>query len=381
MARSIVKASILRYMTATVLAAAILAGTTMGVNASAQPADTIDGDRVPVESMYVSAEALNNDIQVLRSVPSTTNGKIGTIGYRMDDGTTAAIRATFDAYTRYNHQVSFILLDLGSGRTMYYNTGLKVYSASCIKGPYIISCLVAGNDATNDMYLAGHESDNDAYHRIRDQYGPQVFARWLRSAGVDASLSQYYYTHLTSMDLTRMWLSIYPYITGAESGSRSARQILQGSRNSAIDQVLGSTYTVYSKAGWISSNETADYNVYNVGGIVMDEHPYLMIITSTARGSATEAQPLVQALEAAHEVMIADLVTATSDTTGQPAGDAVAAAGNVEAAVGETAETTAGQMTENAATGTTTGLPGVTLPVNDAGAKDPVRSALTGQGQ
>lgn len=351
---------------AATIALAMAVGMSMGVEAYARPADTLSGASYSAASAYVSQDALDNDWRVMGTIPSISGGKVGTIGTTgVSDQTIASLRDCINAYAQNGRDVSFVMMDLTSGRTVYYNTAFNVYSASCIKGPYIISCLMAGNDATNDMYLAGHYSDNDAYHRIRNQYGNPVFARWLRKAGVNAGLATYYYCHLTSLDLTRMWLQTYPYITGDATGASSARQILQDSKNSAIEMQLGSTYTVYSKAGWISDGVVADYNSYNVGGIVMGSNPYLLIITSNARGTTTEAQNLVTVLEAAHNEIVAQL-------TAEQTAEAAAAAEQAQQA---TQEETAQE--------TPSGLPGVTFPSTpsvEITRTDPVRSSLPDTG-
>lgn len=320
----------LNRLLAMTIAATMALGMSMGVEAYARPADTMTGEAYRAEAMLVTPDALDNDWHVMDTIPATTGGRIGTIGASLSAPVMAALQACIDTYTQEDREVSFVMMDLCSGRTIYYNTAFEVYSASCIKGPYIISCLMAGNDATNDMYLAGHYSDNEAYHRIRDTYGSALFARWLRKAGVRPTLAAYYYCHLTALDLTRMWLATYPYLIGDEAGSSSARQILQDSKSSAIELRLSSTHTVYSKAGWIADGVIADYNAYNVGGIVMGEYPYLLIITSNARSTTTEAEELVTALEAAHDEIIAQLAagqtagaaaddTATQETTETPA--------------------------------------------------------------
>lgn len=350
------------------IAATMLLGMSIGVEAYARPADTLSGAPYYVESAYVSQEALDNDWRVMNSIPAISGGKVGTIGTTGISGQTiASLQDCINAYAQKRRDVSFVMMDLKSGRTVYYNTAFNVYSASCIKGPYIISCLMAGNDATNDMYLAGHYSDNDAYHRIRNKYGNQVYASWLRKAGVDTGLATYYYCHLTSLDLTRMWLQTYPYITGDATGASSARQILQDSKFSAIEMQLGNTYTVYSKAGWISDGVVADYNSYNVGGIVMGSNPYLLIITSNARGTTTEAQNLVTVLEAAHNEIVAQL-------------DAeLAARQAIEAAQAEAAAAQAAQEAQEAAQATPSGLPGITFPAADTTTTDLLRSALPDQ--
>lgn len=312
----------------------------------ARPADTLDGRTYAAETMLISQDSLNNAGHVLDVIPAVNGGRVGTIGTAdITDTTRQCINDVIAKYSNTKHSVSFVMMDLATGRALYYNTALSVYSASCIKGPYIVACLAAGNDATNDMYLAGHDSDNEAYRRLRKTYGKALFMQWLRSIGVDSAKGMWNYCNLTSLELARMWLAMYPYILGNESGSASARQILQGSKNSVIEAGPGTTRTVYSKAGWIAPDVRADLHSYNVGGIVMDEYPYIVAITSDVSGGTNEAQELITLLDIAHEEMISDLIGAGMHNAADLAAQAAAEAALAEQQAAEddaaaTADTT-----------------------------------------
>lgn len=272
-----------------------------GYAANPQTAQEITAE----EALAASPEILENDWNVLRSIPVVLGTDVRTIGAgTLSDTTMEALQAAVQTYTNEGRVVSFLVLDLLSGRTIYCNTGLKVYSASCIKAPYIISCLAAGNASTEDMYKAGHVSDNAAYSRIRKQYGRACFEQWLAACGVNTEIAAHNYCHLTAAELARMWLSMYSYIEGDEKDSAFARKTLRGSLNSVIAAGPGSTRTAYSKAGWISDKRVGDYNVYNCGGIVMDDNPYIMVIVSNVPGTTAEAQTLADVLDAAHDEIV-----------------------------------------------------------------------------
>lgn len=278
---------------------------TAGLTSYARPVHTVTGETTAREALISAPEILANDQAVLQSIPDVRGTDVEMIGdVTLSEETMQALHDAIKTYSDEGREVSFVLLDLLSGKTLYCNTGRVLYSASCIKAPYIISCLSSGIASTEDMYKAGHISDNDAYHRIRNQYGRTVFENWLTACDVSPTLARYYYCHLTAVDLAKMWLSMYPYLVGDEADSDMARRTLQGSINSVIAAGPGSTRTAYSKSGWIANSQKADYNVYNCGGVVMDRSPYLVVILSNVPATTEEAQVLVDVLDTAHAEML-----------------------------------------------------------------------------
>lgn len=290
---------------AAALVTAVMLSSSISVMAHARPVDTITGETTAREALIQSPEILANDQAVLQSIPLVRGTNVHTIGdVMLEEETADALAAAIQTYTEEEREVAFLLLDLLSGRTLYCNTGRLLYSASSIKAPYIISCLSSGIPMTDDMYQAGHISDNEAYARIRNLYGRQVFEEWLAACDVNPELARRYYCHLTAVDLAKMWLAMYPYIVGNEADSDAARRTLQGSLNSVIAQGPGTTRTAYSKAGWIADKQNQDYNVYNCGGIVMDRNPYIVVIMSNVPATTEEAQVLVNVLDTAHTEML-----------------------------------------------------------------------------
>lgn len=294
------------YHLAATFVAAVMLSSSISVMAHARPVDSVTGEITAHEALIQAPEILANDQAVLQSIPAAALGTdIGTIGeVTLTAETRKALEAAIQTYTDEGREVSFVLLDLLSGKTIYSNTGKVLYSASCIKAPYIISCLSSGIASTDDMYKAGHVSDNAAYSRIRRQYGRTVMENWLATCDVSPQIARYNYCHLTSLDLAKMWLAMYSYIVGDEADSAFARRTLSGSLNSVIAAGPGSTRTAYSKAGWISDKQVSDYNVYNCGGVVMDRNPYIVTIMSNVPSTTEEAQALVDVLDIAHTEMM-----------------------------------------------------------------------------
>lgn len=214
-----------------------------------------------------------------------------------------ALDRALSLYENEGYDVSFCVLDLETGSAMTYNTEEVFYSASTIKAPYIVSCLYEDCPCTNDMYLAGHYSDNDAYLRLREAYGREPLETLLTKAGLETSLAEKNYPNLTSLDLLRMWYVMTPLLLEESERGDFARQTLEGSLFSAIADTVGTTCTVYSKAGWIDEEDI--YVAYNAAGLVLrGDHPYLVSIMSDAEGKEEEAKVLASALELVHRQMI-----------------------------------------------------------------------------
>ena len=77
-----------------------------------------------------------------------------------------ALKRAEEQLTLRGISYSFCVLNLDSGRMATANTVQRFYSASCVKAPFITGLLQAGYRPTDDMYLAGHNSDNEAYERL-----------------------------------------------------------------------------------------------------------------------------------------------------------------------------------------------------------------------
>ena len=248
-------------------------------------------------------------------------------------GTAETLAALADAIALFENKgydLGFVLVDLNSGAAVSYRAGVEVYSASVIKAPYIFSLLEAGYEPTNDMYLAGNQSDNDAYTRIRTTYGNTVFAEWIDGTGIPYKQSQSRYITTTPLDLCRMFYKGQELLLGDETYSDWARNTFTGSLNSAAALTLGDDNAVYSKAGWISSTGTYHSSSYTNAAIVDDGvNPYVIALMSNSPGytGLELAQELIPVLDQLHEEMInpASLLAGESEVLESFADEAAAA--------------------------------------------------------
>ena len=222
----------------------------------------------------------------------------------LSEDAVSALSAAIAQFEDAGYDIGFVLLDLNSGAAVSYRAGVEVYSASVIKAPYIFSLLEAEIEPTNDMYLAGNQSDNDAYVSIRTTYGNDVFAEWIDGTGIPAVQSKTRYITTTPLDLARMFYKGRNLLLGDETYSDWARNTFTDSLNSAAALTIGETKSVYSKAGWISASDGYSVSSYTNAAIVDDgENPYVVAMMSNTPGwtGLIYAQDLMPVLDLIHD--------------------------------------------------------------------------------
>ncbi len=217
------------------------------------------------------------------------------------------IQSAVSGFTSRGYDVGFVLVDLNTGQGISYNNNKEFYCASTIKGPYVV-CLnemIPSSSATwgSVMRQTIAVSSNSGYASLRANFGSTQFRQWLNDAGctgVDASRN---YPGLTPKELALMWMKSYDFFTSGQQNSQWCAQLFTNTLNSSILNTMGSTYTTYSKAGWISSGSYM--TVQNDAGIVMKTgHPYVIVIMSSAYGRLNLLNDLVLALDSVHSELV-----------------------------------------------------------------------------
>lgn len=241
----------------------------------------------------------------------TDEVKIWDTEYLISDQDDKKLSDIIHEFEDDGYEIGFVLVDIRTGDAISYHAGAEIYSASVIKAPYIFSLLESGIAPTRDMYLAGNQSDNDAYQRIRRAYGNQVFADWIAGTGVPQEQSRTRYILTTPLDLCRMFYKGTGLLLGKEEYSDWARDTFTDSLNSAIALTVGEgkekhNKKVYSKAGWIASDSSSVENSYTNGAIVDGDYPYVVTIMSNSPGyiGIEYAKDLMPMLDQIHDEMV-----------------------------------------------------------------------------
>ncbi|MGI6737207.1 MAG: serine hydrolase [Anaerovoracaceae bacterium] len=215
---------------------------------------------------------------------------------------------------RDKYDLAFVMIDLKSGQGAALAPGKTLYSASCLKGPYVASLnrsAPAGRltaDVDNLMKLTITQSDGAAYEELFNSFGSSYMRRMMAYSRVSSFSGAEKYDYLPVRDLAKLWVGTYWYFyRSTNSRSKTCRAWYADSLNSFIHQALHEKYTVNTKAGWIDSSL---YRAQNDAGVVFagdknDRHPYILAVMSTACGEYDALSELVQRIDAVHEDMVA----------------------------------------------------------------------------
>ncbi|MBO5565279.1 MAG: serine hydrolase [Lachnospiraceae bacterium] len=227
--------------------------------------------------------------------------------YVIPENLEALLREAIAAFEQGNRDVSFVMIDIGSGEGICYKPNRPCYSASAVKAPFVFSLLAAGTGPDQTMFSACHYSDNAAYSRLRRTYGTQGFAAFMDAAGVLPEKARYNYPwDITSLDFAKLWYHAYKTLFAEPDLSEWLKETLTGTNNSSMSETLGEAYAVASKAGWITY-PSRNASVYNDAGIVdIEGCPYLLAVTArTPDGVGRQnADALIPVLNLIHNQMI-----------------------------------------------------------------------------
>lgn len=221
-------------------------------------------------------------LDVINNVPDNydKNAIYGVNGYTPDTQDIEKLTKTIeDMNSRYT--IGFIMINLYNGKGIARNIDSTVYSASCIKGPYIAS-LIADNPSLLErngrtFQVIVEESDNKLYSSVRSSYGRNSFLKWCEQSTADTDTATYNYPQLSVRNLAKLWVQNY-YFFNTDATGMAIRDWYISPNASAIYTTLASNKVrTESKAGWISEG---NYHSTTDGGIIYPEQgaPYLICI-------------------------------------------------------------------------------------------------------
>ena len=227
-------------------------------------------------------------------------------GYELDFEDKKALLDVINEVDPSDYQtVGFVMINLVNGKGVGYNVDDKVYSASCIKGPYVASLvnykpeLIETN--SNTLIQVVMNSDNKLYSGLRKTYGRLFFGEWCVSAGADEDVSVYNYPRLSARNLAKLWIKNYYFFNTDETGIQ-IRDWYTKPNASAIYSSLGRDetaeaplgYRTESKAGWFCESGKIDATATTDGGIIYpDDHSaYVIAIITSLPSDMKSLEPL-----------------------------------------------------------------------------------------
>ena len=252
------------------------------------------------QELKILCEGVLIDIPLMNEVTVFNSWK------QLSDTSWNNIQLSINEFSKRNYDVGFVMVDLNTGQGICYNSNKIFYSASTIKGPYVV---FLNEKIPSSVHNWGQTmrstimiSSNEGYQSLRRAFGSSQFSEWLNEAGcsgVNASLN---YPQYTSADLAKMWIKCYSFFSSGKENASWCAQLFTSTLQSGILNTLGKQYTTYSKAGWIG--EGGYLTVQNDAGIIMKPgHPYVLAIMSNAYGRVDLLEGLVCSLDGAHSEM------------------------------------------------------------------------------
>lgn len=260
-----------------------------------------------------SADSVKSRKALFKAVDSASSKKLlSTFNstYSLDSQAGHELSQQVDKVTS-KYRLSFVMVDLKTGEGISYNPSQDFYSASAIKGPYVVSAnkylsSEIGKSEESLMESAIIDSDNHDYIELRDELGSACMRKYMKYC--DISTQDYYkhYSYFTAREFAHLWIGNYYYFfEDTNKRSEWCRNLYTHGYRSFIHKKLKDTTTVYTKPGWFPGE---GYNVQNDAGIVManlegEERPYVLVVFSTACGKYKMLGNLVSAIDAVHTDM------------------------------------------------------------------------------
>lgn len=215
----------------------------------------------------------------------------------------ALLYTAMDTLTENRRDFGFMLLDINSGEGLVYNIDQIFYTASAIKGPFAAS--FACNDPEealrweNTVVNMLVNSDNDAYTALNNTYRRVYIQGWCEEIGIDPDPFRYKYPHVSTRQLTALWVRSYEFFENDEFGP-TAGAWFEEPVYSLIHSELGDLYVTRSKAGWLVDEDPSHTTTVDGGIVYAANGPYVVVIMSKVPRDIEPLRPLMRALESYH---------------------------------------------------------------------------------
>ena len=204
--------------------------------------------------------------------------------------------------------IGFILMDIPTGKGIAFNAKEEFYSASSVKGPYMVSLIAHKKDVLNEwgdiITEIAHTSDNGCYSKLYREFGSEYYNDWCDQAEASAYMyNDYQYTYYSPEGLGRLWLLNYKFFTTDPDMGETAGELFEDPEYSLIHKTLYPIYKTRSKSGWINLGEVS---AIDSGIIYAGDHPYLLTILSSFGGDIEKFTPLAYELEKVHQDIVSE---------------------------------------------------------------------------
>mgnify|MGYP002626445800 CR=1 FL=1 len=257
--------------------------------------------RTDLTGILSKAAASNKGTSTLKMYNST---------YRLSKTKAGRRLLAYVKWLRKRYKVNIAMVDVTTGQALTFSPSRSMYSASCLKGPYVAS-LNKWKPYSRSSSWAMREtivwSNNDTYAQLRETYGSETMRKMHAYAQISSSQYSIKYHYLPTVDLAKLWVGTYWYFyQDTNRNSKWARSLYTHGYNSFIYQSMRNTWKVHAKPGWYPGG---GYNVQNDAGVIMAKvdgvsRPYVLAVMTSACGRYGELRRLVRLVDAVHTDML-----------------------------------------------------------------------------
>lgn len=255
-----------------------------------------------VKNGEVTEEASDSVAHILgEAINSISSEKEITVfgNFELTEEEKDLIQREIDKLAKKRYKTGFVVMNLNSLEGFSYNADEKIYSASTIKGPFVVSLVKSDNALLKKekkrIEATLIRSSNLDYEFLRDRYGDECFINFSASTGNDLSIdTTRNYQLLTPRTLAHLWVGSYLFFESGETGENLGK-MFEKPQISPICKAFSDKFTTRTKAGWIAKNKTC---VTNDAGIVYTENgDYLIVIMTTAPCEFSLVENMAKAIE------------------------------------------------------------------------------------
>lgn len=256
-----------------------------------------------IEKQKPREKLLNTDVASFQLVTSSFN-LINAF-----DGIEEAINAFKDA----NSNVGFYVQTVTGNTILSYNADKEFYSASSIKGPYVLSVASDSDiELSNSMKAtiedAIIESSNEAYYTVKEEYGVKDINRWLAVADSSTAIGRdaYSFLNISPKQLAALWQQSWDYISTPSEQQEWLSVTFSEPKNSVIADLEEAT--TWSKPGWIldgSYQSTVDAGIVERG-----TGAYIISVMTDKGNDFKLVRQMVNAIDAYIQAMPESLIEA-----------------------------------------------------------------------
>lgn len=264
-----------------------------------------------VKKVTTKSASKSELLSYVRKAPGGKTVRTCNTGYSLSKTGSGKALTKYVNFLRKKYKITFIMMDIKSGQIVTCNSKKVMYSASCLKGPYVASL--------NKWKTSGvrkHKSlqkntivysNNETYAKLRSMYGSGPMKKMMKYSSVSSFDAKRKYAYLPCRDLGKLWIGTYWYFyKDKNSSSNYCRSLYTHGTQSFIYRGMKGKYKVHAKPGWYPGG---GYNVQNDAGIVMAKvggtsRPYMLCVMTSACGRHDKLRILVKKIDAVHTDMV-----------------------------------------------------------------------------